>query len=220
MQEAGALKNAFGVDLSFLVYSYSTVAILKKKMVRFLYLGSISKIRQLEKILFASQRLLSVSSKFEVVFMGNDKSQGFYNNLVNKLGLTSIAKILAPVKYEDVPKVVSDFDVALAYVPDQPADWQYQPTLKVLEYRAIGMPIIATDNKPNAELIEDGVNGILIQNSVEGLTEGMLYFMKNPEVLKHFKANAIKMRKGKTWSQVAEMYEQRVYYKACKQSVK
>ena len=39
------------------------------------------------------------------------------------------------------------------------------------------------DNKPNAEVVEDGVNGLLVQNSVESLAEGMLHFVKKPECL-------------------------------------
>ena len=202
-----------GVDLSFLTSNYTVPASMgNDKLVRFLYLGGISKIRQLERILFASQWMLAVSDKFEIVFMGTDKSQGFYHSLVNKLGLSFTVKLKPPVRYEDVPEVVSIYDVALAYVPNQPADWRYHPTLKVLEYRALGMPIIATDNKPNAEVVVDGVNGLLVQNSVESLAEGMLHFVKKPEFLERCKANAIKMRQGKTWSEIAVMYEQKVYY--------
>ena len=156
--------------------------------------------------------MLAVSDKFEVVFIGPDKSQGFYHSLVNELGLGSTVKLKPPVQYEDVPKVASGYDVALAYVPNQPADWRYHPTLKVLEYRALAMPIIATDNKPNAEVVEDGVNGLLVQNSVESLGGGMLHFVKKPEFLERCKANAIKMRQGKTWNEIAVMYEQKVYY--------
>jgi glycosyltransferase involved in cell wall biosynthesis len=107
--------------------------------------------------------------------------------------------------------VVLEHDVALAYVPESPANWLYQPTLKVLEYRALGIPILASDNLPNRDVVEQGVNGLLIQNSVDALAEGMLCFVRDRELLQSCKSNAHQMRQGETWAAVAKLYEQDVY---------
>ncbi len=178
--------------------------------VQFIYVGTLSRVRRLERILFAVQRMLHETNKFQVVLLGPDRTQGFYHDLVNELKLNSVITIKSPVRYENVPEVVSSYDVALAYVPDVPA-WRYQPTLKVLEYRALGMPMIATDIEPSREVVEDGVNGLLVQNSVESLSEGMLRFVNDRDFLKRCEANARMMRRGITWSEVAKMYEQEIY---------
>jgi glycosyltransferase involved in cell wall biosynthesis len=127
------------------------------------------------------------------------------------LELDSVVTFEPPVPYDCIPEVVSGYDVALAHVPDLPADWHYHPTLKVLEYRALGLPIIATDVEPNRKVVEDGANGLLVRNSAASLAEGMLRFVTDREFLEQCQGRAASMRQGTSWRQVAEMYERDVY---------
>ncbi|MGV7224439.1 MAG: glycosyltransferase family 4 protein [Nitrospinales bacterium] len=202
-----------GVNPTFLNFKYIKPIKSPDGIIRFVYLGGLSRRRRLEQIIYASQRILTLSKNFQVVFIGPDKSQGFYHRLIDKLGLKAFVTIKATVRYEKVPAELSKYDVALAYVPDQPADWRYHPTLKILEYRALGMPIIATDYEPNREIVIHGTNGLLIKNSVNALAESMLRFMNDQQFFKHCHMNARNMRYGTPWCDVASMYEKNVYQK-------
>lgn len=52
--------------------------------------------------------------------------------------------------------------------------------LTAIEAMACGTPVIATDGDALRDLIEDGVNGLLVQyNDVESLTDKILYLLKN-----------------------------------------
>ena len=42
--------------------------------------------------------------------------------------------------------------------------------LPLYEALAFGMPIITNDNPPMNEIVEDGVNGLLVNSSVDGTT--------------------------------------------------
>ena len=138
--------------------------------------------------------------------MGYDASEGYYAAAIRRLGLEERVSILPPIPYEQVPAAVLGYDVALAYVPELPADWMYHPTLKVLEYRALGLPIIATDFQPNRELIEDGANGLLIANTPQSIAAAMLRFVCEPGFLAHSRAVAEARREGLTWDVVATRY--------------
>jgi glycosyltransferase involved in cell wall biosynthesis len=200
-----------GLDDRFLAPSPNSVGLGRpNRRVRFIYAGTIHRVRMLERVLFAVHRILLETTEFQVVFLGPDKAEGFYQGLLSELKVNSVVAILPPVPYQDVPAVMSEYDVALAYIPSVP-QWQYQPTLKVMEYRALGMPIIATDIEPNRELVQDGVNGVLVQDSVESLAEGMLRFLEDHDFLLSCRQNARAMRSGVTWNEVAKMYEQDVY---------
>ncbi|GAI00938.1 unnamed protein product, partial [marine sediment metagenome] len=59
-------------------------------MVQFIYVGTLSKVRRLEQILFAVQRMLHETNEFQVVLLGPDEAQGFYHDLVNELKLNSV----------------------------------------------------------------------------------------------------------------------------------
>ena len=179
--------------------------------VKFLYIGTLSKVRHLERLLYAVQQALSVTRDFRIDFIGLDSSQGFYRELIDELELDSVVKVLPPVPYQNVPEVIASYDVALAYVPERPAHWLYQPTMKVLEYRAVGTPIMASDNEPNRDIVREGQNGLLVQNTPESLADGLVRFVLDRSFLARCKAYARQMRQGETWDQVAGMYEQDIY---------
>lgn len=174
--------------------------------VSFIYIGRLTVRRRLERILEAAALVARQTDGFRVVFMGYDASEGRYAAAIQRLGLGDHATIRPPIPYEQVPQAVLAHDVALAYVPELPADWMYHPTLKVLEYRALGLPIIATDFRPNREVIDDGENGLLITNTPESIAAAMLRYVCAPDFLAHSRAAAEARREGLTWDIVATRY--------------
>jgi glycosyltransferase involved in cell wall biosynthesis len=179
--------------------------------VRFVYIGTLNRVRRLEHIIAAAQKVRALANggrSFEISFVGPDKTKGKYQQLVEQLDLETVVKIKAPIPYQDVPDALSEYDVALAYVPDYPLDWQYHPTLKVLEYRAFGLPIIATDFQPNRDMVEEGINGLLVANSADDIAEAMQRFINDRQFLENCAENARNMREALLWPDVSEMYEQ------------
>lgn len=196
-----------GVDPQFLAAEPPpTPAAGRARPVSFIYIGRLTRRRRLERILAAAALVRRQTDAFRVVFMGHDAGDGNYADTIRRLELGDQVSIRPPIAYEQVPAAVLAHDVALAYVPELPADWMYHPTLKVLEYRALGLPIIATDFKPNRELVEDGANGVLIENTPESIAAAMLRYICDPNFLAHSRAEAQAMRAGLVWGQVAEQY--------------
>jgi glycosyltransferase involved in cell wall biosynthesis len=176
-------------------------------IVRFIYVGRRDHERKLELVLQAARQMRSVSDQFHITFLGPDITGGYYEGLVTRWGLENVISTQPPVPYAEVPAALLRHDVALAYVPDFPSDWRYHPTLKVLEYRALGIPIVASDHEPNREVVRDGVNGVLVQNTADSLAAGMLRFVTDRALLRQCQANAQSMREGLRWVDVADQYE-------------
>lgn len=181
------------------------------RVVRFIYVGTLSRVRRLEQLIYAVDQLRTQTTDFHVTLLGPDTAGGYYHQLVHDLDLGGQITIRPALAYDQIPHETIQHDVALAYVPSQPRDWQFHPTLKVLEYRALGLPILATDFAPNRDVVETGVNGLLAANTVDSLANAMLQFIIDPDFLAHCRRNARNMRVGVTWADVAEQYEQRVY---------
>ncbi len=201
-----------GVSQGFLALDYAESGRQEAEgSIKFLYIGTLSRVRHLEQILYAARQVLTATDDFRVDFVGADSAQGFYQSLISELGLDSVVRVEKPVPYQDIPEVIAGYDVALAYVPERPAHWLYQPTMKVLEYRAVGVPIIASDNEPNRDVVVDGQNGLIVQNTPESLAEGIRRLVLDPVFLASCTENARQMRQGATWDNVAMMYEQDVY---------
>ena len=102
------------------------------------------------------------------------------------------------VSYDQVPALLATYDVGLAYVPDRPT-WHYQPTIKVLEYRALGLPIISTDVASHREVVEQNVNGILCADTPEAIAQAMYKFIHPPQF---FSSTLTKARNMRTWEQL------------------
>jgi glycosyltransferase involved in cell wall biosynthesis len=200
-----------GVDPQFLNLRHADVDLRYNTqhadIVHFIYVGRRDRDRKLELVLQAARHMRDVSNQFHITFLGPDITGGYYENLVNQWGLDNVISMQPPVPYAEVPAALLQHDVALAYVPDVPSDWRYQPTTKVLEYRALGIPIVASDQEPNREVVHDSVNGVLVQNTADSLAAGMLRFVTDRALLRQCQANAQRMREGLRWSDVVDQYE-------------
>ena len=209
--KAWATIHRVGQDPSFLSHQWGTTSpSVGEGPIRFVYIGGIARVRQLELLLEAVRAVSLVRRDFSVDFIGPDKSNGFYQNLVEKWGMGDIVKFLPAVPYSFVAETIASYDVALAYVPPLP-DWQYQPTLKVLEYRALGMPIIASDNQANRLIVEHGENGLLVEHSLTGIAEGIRHLLDDRALLAQITKTARDRRLGRTWEQSAREYLDLVY---------
>lgn len=180
---------------------------------KFIYVGSLTKLRRLEPLIEAARLLYQNTGRFRLVIIGPDHEDGYYHRLVEDLGVSNVVTILSPVPYNDVPAILCQHDIALAYVADV-RDWKYQVTLKVLEYRALGMPIIASDNGPNREVVTHNVNGVLTANTPENIAEAMLRFISDKSFVQECTIQALKMRSGRTWQDVARLHLNEVYMKS------
>ena len=200
-----------GVDNHFLQFDANMLLPSSSdKPVRFIYIGIMSRLRNLEKLLYAAKNTLKETSEFQLDFVGPDSANGRYQRIAKELELEDTVKFYPPVPYEEVPDLLAKYDVGLAYIPDRPT-WHYHPTIKVLEYRALGMPIISTDVAAHREVVQEGVNGLLTKDNPDSIAKAIKRFTVDREFLQQCKENAVQMRRGVTWAEVAEMYEKNVY---------
>ncbi len=181
--------------------------------VRFVYIGTIVKLRRLDLLLDAAVSLSTATRNFRIVMIGPGDDREYFSGRIAAMKLSGLVELRPAVAYADIPSVVTGYDVALAFVPDV-EDWEYQPTLKVLEYLALGMPIIASDSPPNREFVSEGINGILVPNSPEMLAKAMARFVNEPRFLRACQEQALRMRAGNTWEDVVRIHLKEVYSRA------
>lgn len=75
-------------------------------------------------------------------------------------GLLQLARFTGTVSPDEVPGLLSEMDVAVAPYPEK-ADFYFSP-LKVYEYMAAGLPVVASRIGQLDDLIEHGINGLLV----------------------------------------------------------
>jgi glycosyltransferase involved in cell wall biosynthesis len=113
--------------------------------------------------------------KTRFVFAGDGESRGTFQQQVAGLGLQQSFVFLG--RRDDIPDVLASCDIALL-----PSKAEGLPNA-VLEYMAAGLPTIASRVGGNAELVQDGVTGLLVpaQDS-EALSNALLWLLRDSEL--------------------------------------
>ena len=108
------------------------------------------------------------------VFAGDGESRPTFAAQVAQLGLESTFKFLG--RRSDIPEILASCDLAVL-----PSRAEGLPNA-VLEYMAAGLPTIASRVGGIAELVQDGVTGLLVPaEDANALAGALLQFLRDPE---------------------------------------
>lgn len=124
-------------------------------------------------------------------------------DLINR-GIGDAVQFIGKVPPSAVPGYLASMDVAVAPYPNHP-DFYFSP-LKVYEYMAAGLPIVASQIGQISTLIEDGVNGVLYEpGNSRQLTNCLDYLREQPGLRTQLGKNAREtVGRSHTWEQAVQ----------------
>jgi glycosyltransferase involved in cell wall biosynthesis len=117
-------------------------------------------------------------------------------------GLLEFTEFTGALDPLDVPRTLATMDVAVAPYLDQPG-FYFSP-LKVFEYMAAGLPVVASRVGQLEQLIEDGVNGLLVTPGDSRLLAAALEMLHFQPQLRYRLGHAARatVLRNHTWNQV------------------
>lgn len=118
------------------------------------FVGSLASYQRVDVLVEAARLLTKERSDTKLVLVGGSRERA------QALGAEDVAVVVPHVDYERVPSYISAFDVAV--LPD--SNWYGSP-VKVLEYAAVGAPVIAPDIGPVRDLVEGEDDAVLVPPS-------------------------------------------------------
>ena len=193
----------------------------------FLYSGSLSPSRQVDKVIRAFAKLVANGFISYFVFIGGVRSVDeqreciilkSYADLCERLGIGEYVRFTGWMPYDEAVKYYSIGDVGVVYLPPKTV-YTTQPPTKLIEYMAAGLLAVGNNVPGVTEFIRDQETGILCENSVEELTEGMrraLQVLNDPQSLQRIKQTAWESVRDRDWKYIVQNYVMPVYMRLLK----
>jgi len=131
---------------------------------RFVWCGSIDEHFKNLMLVFHALRLSK--RKFKLTIIGGGRKLVELKKVASFLGVLGKVEFTGYVKHEFLPQVLSEGDFALLPLAKTLLNACKSP-IKLFEYMAMGLPIIATDVGEPAYMIRKIGNGVVVNNSKE-----------------------------------------------------
>lgn len=132
----------------------------------------------------AMKEITKKHNNIHLLLPGKDSYNGYYQNLVKSENLEKNIHFLG--FRNDVPKLLTISDLAVT------TSLREGLPVNILESMYEGLPIIATNCRGNRDLVKDKINGYIIENDVNELTQKILTIYQNPKLKEHFKKESKK----------------------------
>ena len=143
-----------------------------------------------------------------LVIVGTGPETADLRQLVASYGLGGRVHFAAAVRHGDVPGVLRAFDIGLlSGIPP------YAAPLKMQEYMAACLPIVAPDQPNIREIVDDGREGLLFEGGQpESLARALAVLAASPEKRREMGAagRSTITARGLTWRRNAELVTERM----------
>ena len=134
-----------------------------------------------------------------LLVVGEGEMRARTESAMRERGLEDAAVFTGAVPHDDVPALIRSLDVALAPYP-QPEHAFYFSPLKLFEYLACGVPIVAARIGQIAEVVDDGRTGLLHEpGDVDVIVSACCELLDDPDRAARMGAAAAEAAAAYTW---------------------
>jgi len=192
-----------GVDLSF----FKTKNRDPNKIV---FSGVMYHHRGLEVLLDAATRIVKEIPKTKLVLLGDGPEMKKLKETVRQKNLDSNVEFKGWIDRKDIPEHLSNASIGIGPLKRTTVTENALP-IKVLEYMASSLPIIAKTGTLPDDVLKDNENGWFVENSSE-LYEKIIKLEQNPELVEKMGKNSLNMVQKFSWERIVKLiidiYEQ------------
>jgi glycosyltransferase involved in cell wall biosynthesis len=148
------------------------------------YMGSFERSRQLEFLLKVIQKLASTDPSLRLLMIGDGnepEDRPYLERTAELLGVAERVVWTGWVSPADAWRWLANADVAVSIVPRGPLYDCASPT-KVVEYLALGLPVVANDQPDQKKVLEESGAGICCEMAHTAFVSAIEQILSNPDL--------------------------------------
>jgi glycosyltransferase involved in cell wall biosynthesis len=166
------------------------------------FCGSLKPWHGVARLVHAFARL---PQETRLLLVGDGPQRPEIERLVLDLGLSGRVTLTGAIPHDRVPDYLAAMDVGVAPYEAQPV-FYFSP-LKVVEYMAAGLPVIAS-RQGDLETIVDGAGLLVAAGAIDALTAALTHLLTDDEIRRALGRCAHERASEMTWDQAAERVEE------------
>ena len=124
------------------------------------FVGSLKPWHGLGDLVNAFRMFVRTVPDSRLLIVGDGPEREALEFLIEQMGLSSHVELAGRVPHDQVPGLLASMDVAVAPYPQERNN--YFSPLKIFEYLAAGLPVVATASGQIPDIIEDGKTGLIV----------------------------------------------------------
>jgi glycosyltransferase involved in cell wall biosynthesis len=162
-----------------------------RRVLEGVYPGTISKERGLEVVVEGAKILAVQRRDFKIKLVGcSPDEEKIVRKLVKDAGVEDLFTILPPVPHADIPAILwsADFGISLL---EPNVYFAASPPMKVLEFLAAGLPVIANKMPTHSLYLEDGMNALLVPYDADSFANAMRTIIEDPKLRERLSEGAL-----------------------------
>jgi len=139
------------------------------------FVGSIFPWHGVDILISAFKAVLDVTEKpVHLLIVGDGEILPILKAQADRDGLGNLITFTGNVRHQDVFNLIACMDICVM----AKSNWYGSP-VKIFEYAAMGKAVIAPDNIPVRDVMQNGITGLLVQPSIESLTQALVSYLQN-----------------------------------------
>lgn len=164
------------------------------------YLGTLDYHKAVDKLLQAMLILKQKHSSLRLIIVGDGPSKGELQKLSEDLALKDVVLFAGACAHSEVPQYLNTFDIAIHHKAGD-----YMSPIKLFEYLACELPVIAPDTPAVREVFENGEDVLLTNGEPGDIAEKVAHLLRDKELRARLASSGkAKVVRGYTWQANAD----------------
>ena len=185
-----------GVDLSMFNITK------KKNSKKVVFAGAMYYHRGLDVLLKTIPLVIEKIPDAKFVLLGSGTEMDKLKEIVSKNKLDNSVEFKGWIEREKIPENIADASIGIGPLRLTEVTSRALP-IKVLEYMAVSLPVIAQKGTLPNDVLENEKNGFFIENHIE-LAEKIILLLNEPKKVQNMGAHSLKLVQKFSWDQVVD----------------